>query len=225
MAGSYRIRPYRPADREAVRRICCETGAAGAPVDALFSDREVFADCLTRYYTDFEPETALVAEHDGEVVGYLTGCVRYHQYRVVQRLLMALTVAPKVLIRLVGGRYDARDRVFLRWCVRRGSRETPKTPARACHFHFNLLPEHRHRGAGLRLFLAFLRALERAGAQRVYGQIQVGRNRRGERTFLRFGFRCIDRRRLTKFGGEPRYLATYVRELVPGKGGLTLRPS
>lgn len=226
MAGSYRIRPYRPADRRAVRRICCETGAAGDPVDALFSDREVFADYLTRYYTDFEPETTFVAECDGEVVGYLTGCLRYRRYRWIQALLMALAVAPKVLVRLARGRYDARDRSFLRWCVRRGARETPRAPARACHFHFNLLPAHRRHGAGRRLFLAFLRALERAGAERVYGRIQVGPRRRRERTFRRFGFRCIDRRRLTKFGGdEPRYVATFVRELGSGGGGLTLKPS
>ena len=45
------IRPYREADRLAVRRICADTGFLGQPIDSIFEDRELFADYLTDYYS------------------------------------------------------------------------------------------------------------------------------------------------------------------------------
>jgi hypothetical protein len=49
------IRLYRPSDRDAVRRLCCETGYLGKAIDPVFEDRELFADYLTSFYTDWEP--------------------------------------------------------------------------------------------------------------------------------------------------------------------------
>ena len=54
------IRPYRADDREGVRRVCADTGFLGTPIDPVFEDRELFADYLTSYYTDREPESTLV---------------------------------------------------------------------------------------------------------------------------------------------------------------------
>src|SRR5471032_2926514 len=67
------IRPYRPEDRAAVRAICADTGFLGKPIDPVFEDRELFADYLTRYYTDVEPESTFVCEIDGVVKGYVMG--------------------------------------------------------------------------------------------------------------------------------------------------------
>src|ERR1700720_3673516 len=67
------IRGYRRSDREAVRKLCCDTGFLGDPIDPVFQDRELFADFLTSYYTDHEPESSFVLEIDGEIRGYLLG--------------------------------------------------------------------------------------------------------------------------------------------------------
>ena len=67
------VRPYAPRDRAVVRRLCCETGFLGKPIDPIFEDRELFADYLTAYYTDIEPESSFVLEQDGVVKGYLLG--------------------------------------------------------------------------------------------------------------------------------------------------------
>src|SRR5881392_1334429 len=72
-ASQYSIRSYRPSDRGAVRKLCCETGFLGDPIDPVFRDRELFADFLTSYYTDHEPESSFVLEIDGEIRGYLLG--------------------------------------------------------------------------------------------------------------------------------------------------------
>src|SRR5271170_3401678 len=67
------IRPYRPDDRPTLRAICADTGFLGQPIDPVFEDRELFADYLTSYYTDAEPESTYVCELDGQVKGYLMG--------------------------------------------------------------------------------------------------------------------------------------------------------
>src|SRR5436305_11693448 len=72
-ASQYSIRSYRATDRVAVRKLCCATGFLGDPIDPVFHDRELFADFLTTYYTDHEPESSYVLEVDGEIRGYLLG--------------------------------------------------------------------------------------------------------------------------------------------------------
>ena len=67
------VRPYRPEDRPLLRAICADTGFLGRPIDPVFEDRELFADYLTGYYTDVEPESTFVCELNGEVKGYLMG--------------------------------------------------------------------------------------------------------------------------------------------------------
>jgi len=63
---SFMIRSYRTSDRTAVRRLCCQTGFLGDPIDPVYEDRQLFADFLTTYYTDHEPESCfLLASHCG----------------------------------------------------------------------------------------------------------------------------------------------------------------
>src|ERR1043166_6603380 len=72
-ASQYSIRGYRASDRAAVRSLCCATGFFGTPIDPVFEDRELFADFLTTYYIDHEPESSFVLQVDGEIRGYLLG--------------------------------------------------------------------------------------------------------------------------------------------------------
>jgi ribosomal protein S18 acetylase RimI-like enzyme len=69
------IRPYAPSDRAGVRHVCYATGYLGDRVDWLYRDVESFADTFSVYYTDGEPESAMVAVRGDRVVGYLLGCV------------------------------------------------------------------------------------------------------------------------------------------------------
>ena len=66
---AFTIRSYRTTDRGAVRRLCCQTGFLGEPIDPVYEDHELFADFLTSYYTDKEPESSFVLETDGEIRG------------------------------------------------------------------------------------------------------------------------------------------------------------
>ena len=50
---------------------CCATGFLGNPMDHVYEDRELFADFLTTYYIDHEPESCFLFEVNGEICRYL----------------------------------------------------------------------------------------------------------------------------------------------------------
>ncbi len=75
MAGeeSIKIRKFEKRDREAVRGIFYDTALIGEPAKAFFEGREVISDALTRYFTDYEPQSCFVAEAQAEIIGCLIG--------------------------------------------------------------------------------------------------------------------------------------------------------
>jgi ribosomal protein S18 acetylase RimI-like enzyme len=85
--GEFVIRPYRAGDRLAVREVCFQTGFMGEPAEWMWRDQESFSDIFTSYWTDREPEHALVADLDGEVVGYLLGCMDSRRVENAGKLL------------------------------------------------------------------------------------------------------------------------------------------
>jgi alpha-1,6-mannosyltransferase len=192
------IRKYQARDRAAIRQICCETGFLGQPIDPVFEDREVFADFLTSYYTDEEPESLFVIEIDGSVSGYLSGCRRpwRRQWQLATLMPAAfLRVARRYLLR----HYKPATRRYLEWLVSRGHWETPPRPPGTPHFHVNLLPHARGLAGTKALVDAFLAYLQAQGDRAVYGQMVVYEERRTDSLFSRFGFNVLTRREITKF--------------------------
>ncbi|HEY0368106.1 MAG TPA: hypothetical protein VGC85_00785 [Chthoniobacterales bacterium] len=211
--NGYTIRKYRASDREAVRRLCCQTGFLGKPIDPVYEDGELFADFLTTYYTDHEPESSFVIEADGELRGYLLGCRRplrnqlYSFYQNVCLFLRALLRYP---------RYNQRSRRFILWILVNGWREVPAAPRRTPHFHINLLPDARKMSTTRALLSAYFSYLHRSGEKRVYGQIVTFESRRGEQMFERYGFKVMNRAEITKYKAytpESVYLSTVVKNL------------
>ena len=175
---AYTIRGYQASDRDAVRELCCRTGFLGNPVDPVYEDRELFADFLTTYYTDHEPESSFVLEVDGELKGYLLGSRKpllNQLYSFQQNIVLFL----RALLRYP--RYKRCSRRFIRWMIMNGWREVPASPARMPHFHINLLPEARKMSTTRALMSAYLSYLYRCGEKQVYGQIVTFESRRGER--------------------------------------------
>jgi len=213
------LRPYRPGDLEAVRRICADTGFLGNPIDPVFEDRELFADYLTGYYTRFEPEALLVCEVDGEVRGYLMGC-RRALLRQAYQFLANFVVAGKALYRCLRRPYNSASRRFLRWVLMNSWREVPVTPRNMPHFHMNILPDARsvrNTRALIRTFLDFLRSHD---CRSVYGQVVTYSGRRTVSLFRRYGFHVIDRVEVTKYrsihGGRV-LLCTVIKDLTQNR--------
>jgi L-amino acid N-acyltransferase YncA len=207
------IRSYRRSDREAVRKLCCDTGFLGEPIDPVYEDRQLFADFLTTYYTEWEPESSFVIESDGVIRGYLLGCrkpLRNQLYSFWQNVSLFL----KALSRYF--RYHERSRRFIRWALVHGWREVPAAPRRVPHFHVNLLPDARKMSTTRALMSAYLSYLYRCGEKRVYGQIVTFESRRGEKMFERYGFKVLNRAEITKYKAfypESVYLSTVIKTL------------
>jgi hypothetical protein len=209
----FSIRSYRPSDRAAVRRLCCQTGFLGEPIDPVYEDNELFADFLTTYYTDHEPESSFVLELDGEIRGYLLGSRRplFNQLYSFQQNVVLFC---RALLRCP--RYNQYSRRFIRWMVSHGWREVPAAPRRTPHFHINLLPEARKVSTTRALISAYLSYLYRCGEKRVYGQVVTFESRRGEKMFERYGFKVLNRAKITKYKAfypESVYLSTVIKNL------------
>jgi ribosomal protein S18 acetylase RimI-like enzyme len=185
------IRKYRPEDREAVREISWNTADQGRTVDLYFHDHEAVADVLTRYYTDCEPQALWVAECDGRVVGYLTGCLNTHHCdRAIERKVIPRAVLGAVrrgaLCRAETWRLLA---AFVGTAVLGGRprADLKKYPA---HLHINLRQGFRGRGLGRQLIERFRRQVLEQGLRGIH-LVAWGENEEGRRFFEAMGFRLL----------------------------------
>lgn len=187
------IRDYCALDRDAVRRVCFETGMMGSPVAAYYRDFESFADMFTAYYTDVEPEHAIVAELDGKVVGYLLSCLDARRVWSPARMALKHVVTRGVCFRPgTAGFYwrGIRDMV--------GDLNKPKRPrfdlARfPSHTHNNLLPEGRGAGVGKEFFFRMFDKLKLAGSPGLHGEGMADNTQMVEFAEKVLGYTMIDK--------------------------------
>lgn len=133
------VRLYRPSDRAAIRQICCDTADKGESVERFFRDREVFADLLTRYYTDCAPEGTWVVEYQGRVAGYLTGCFDTQGY---WRVMVCKVIPAAAMRALLRGVFFYRQTWRILWSGVRtfmigGFRERASLRSYPAHLHLN----------------------------------------------------------------------------------------
>ena len=209
----FEIRKFQPADRARVRELCCETGFLGKPIDPVFEDRELFADYLSAYYTDWEPESAFVLLVNGEIRGYLLG-----SRRPARQQLYNLSNNAALFLRGMARypRYNAASKKFVHWVLRQAWREVPAAPRRTAHFHINLLADARSVANARTLTDSYLKYLHENGEKRVFGQMVVFEDRRGTKMFERYGFKVLNKMEITKYRDlhpEPVYLCTVIKDL------------
>jgi hypothetical protein len=212
-AKDVRVRKYLPEDRDAVRALCCDTGFLGKPIDPVFEDRELFADFLTSYYLQHEPDSAFVVIVNDEIRGYLLGSRRPFKHQIYS-FLLNIVLAAKILARY--SRYNSRSREFVHWLVSKAWREVPAAPRRIGHFHVNLLPDAKGILYTRCLIETYLRFLYENGVRRTYGQMVTFDGRRGFKLFERYGFKVLNQSEITKyrrFTSQPVYLCTVLKEL------------
>ncbi|HEQ60666.1 MAG TPA: GNAT family N-acetyltransferase [Firmicutes bacterium] len=194
------VRPYRAEDRPEVRRICADTGWLGEPIDGVFQDRELFADFLTTYYLDYEPDSCWVAERDGRIVAYAMGSVRPERHRKLTKRI-AWRCGLKGAWRLLTGRYNRATRKFIGWILFRAGKEEPEALPDAAHMHWNMLPEARGTEVGKCFLESFVRHARASGMKKMYGHMTIPPGKRSTRIFERMGWQEIDRKEQTKFRG------------------------
>lgn len=188
------VRLFTPKDRQAVRRIACDTADNGNPCESFFHDRELLADLLTAYYTDGDPRTSWVADNGGTVVGYLIGCLDSRRHVRT----MARRIVPWALLRGVGrGVLFHADtwrlvRTGLAAWAKGGLSRDGYFGDYPAHVHINVRREFRGQGLGGELLRSFLRQAEAAGVPGVHLATRAD-NASGMKFFEREGFVLAER--------------------------------
>ena len=186
-----------------VRAIACETAARGEPVECFFHDREVFADLLTRYYTEWEPQSLWVAERDGQVVGYLTGCLDTRRYHRVMRWRIIPAAALRGLLMGLLCRSETWRLVRAAIATWRLGGAGSSKPLREhpAHLHVNVRRDVRGQQVGQRLVTRFIQQVCTAGLRGIYAAVRSD-NPSACRFFERQGFAPLSRSPVAFPSGE-----------------------
>lgn len=186
--GDVVLRPYAAADRAVIRRICFDTGYMGEP-EWQWRDPESYADLFTSYYTDAEPQSALVAERNGVVEGYLLGCVdstkAWSEASIFLRLMRKRWIAlrPSTAGFVWRSFADVVNDGFHRR-LPPASVHDERWPA---HLHIDLLGSIRGRGVGAALLRMWLARLDELGVPGCHVQT-LAENERAIGAFESVGF-------------------------------------
>ena len=188
------IRPFQLADRQSIFRIGADTAFFGAPIEAYMEDRNAFLDAFYAYYTDLEPEHTWVACADGDVVGFLVGCVdtRVHNQRLLR------VIIPRLTGNLLRGKYHFGKRSLhyfggmLGGLLRREFTQVDLDTYPA-HLHINVVSAWRGYKLGQRLMEVYLRQLRKLGITGVYLDT-TSLNKVACRLYVKMGFGLLDAR-------------------------------
>jgi len=168
----------------------------GDPVEWLWRDFESFADLFTSYYTDAEPESALVAELDGVVCGYLLGCIDSRKAWEPASIFRHHLVRRGIAFR--PGTAGVVWRSFLDIAVDGVRKRLPpgafhddRWPA---HLHIDMLPSIRGLGIGSALMREWLGRLESSGVPGCHLET-LGENHKAIAFFEAMGFQRRGERR------------------------------
>jgi GNAT superfamily N-acetyltransferase len=164
------IRHYQQEDRPYVRDLAWDTALIGEPAAAFFNDKEILADFLTLYFTDYEPESCFVAESESRLVGYLLGAKdtaaldRVAKWEIAPRLLVkSLAKGTFLKKKNVTFAFRLLASFFKGEFVMPGFyKEYPAT------LHINLEKKFRNLGIGSKLMGLYLEYLTRQGIPGVY---------------------------------------------------------
>ena len=208
------IRLFQPTDRTAVLGLAADTAFFGAPVEAFLEDRRAMQDAFAAYYTDCEPEHLWVAEVDGAVRGYVTGCTGGRQASWNQA-----RVGARAMVRFLGGRYRLGPRTWryigrLIGSTLHGEVPPPDLPAYPAHLHINLAESFRGRGLGGRLLQACLDQMTVLGLPGIHLNTTT-LNGAALKLYEKMGFQVLARRRTRLW--EPWLPQTVVENLVYAK--------
>ncbi len=186
----FNIRSYSHHDRSSVRNISCDVANRGDVIDKFFPDREVTADLLTIYYTDYEPSSSFVAISEGRVVGYLNGCLDNRCYGLV----MVFLILPKVLLKALfrGVFWDKNVLITIKMALKNWKRmfdwRKKSFNSHDGHCHIGILSTYRQHGIGHQLVEAFEQQARQQGIESIGASVHSA-NEPARRFFDSLGFK------------------------------------
>ena len=164
------IRKFKAQDKNQVRKICMDTAAESFRKRA--AKRELVARMFIDYNVDFEPENCLVAESNGEILGYCAYCTD------TEKLLEKTDAIAKSIKNPV---YS----LFFRACSSTSARLGKKYGGGG--FHLNVKSEAQDRRIGSKLLAAMGLHLKSLGFKYMY-LVTQNRKTRGYSFYSRYGF-------------------------------------
>jgi len=161
----------------------------GGPIENFFPDRDVAADLLTKYYTDYEPQSTFVALCDERMVGYINGCMDNRRYGLVMGWLLMPPLLIKAfkrgvffrpeILQLLRGALKNWRRIFV-W--RKKSFHSHQG-----HLHIGILGDFRGQQVGRNLLNALMAHASAGGVSEIVASVHDANNAAG-RFFETQGF-------------------------------------
>ena len=190
------VRPFAPGDREAIRKICRETGLKGDPTRLFFEDEEILPLLYVDYYLDYEPDACFVAEAGNRVVGYQIGSLDARRRRRIMLTRVYPRLVLRILTKILTLQYREKETFrTLWWILTRSWREAlPRPPDQyPAHAHFNMAKDYRGRRVGRRLNVAFRRYVLSKGIRGLHAIVREAEGKEILSEFLcrERGFRVI----------------------------------
>lgn len=187
------IRPFHPADLDALYDIALRTGDSGQDASALHDDPKLIGHLYAAPYALLEPARAFVAEDEAGVAGYIVGAAdtRAFDARLETEWWPALRAQydDPAAKPHESWSADERRQYLIHHPYKTPERIVAVYPA---HLHINLLPRLQGRDIGRRLLDRFLDAVGEAGARGVH--LGCGAtNTRALHFYARYGFSEIER--------------------------------
>lgn len=167
MNRSAHVRPYRPADREALADICVRTADNGGDSTHLYPDPGLMSALFAEPYAHLEPELVFVLDDgSGRAVGYVLGTADTERFAAGFRQVWLPRVAARFPAPGGDPRTPAESMAAL---LHRPERMIlPELAEHPAHLHIDLLPRWQHKGHGRELTVTFLHALHRRGVPAVH---------------------------------------------------------
>ena len=212
------IRNFNSNDTCRVREVACNTAFQGALPKRTQVDKNLLADLLTLYYTQFEPESIIVADLNGTVVGYIMGSIKPRRFRGKTIQLFLSTI----LAKLICGRYKKIFQTFpllllVIFGLMKGERDPKTEDEYPAHLHINIEREYQKSGLGSQLMSAWHQYLNKKHIRGIYLST-ISTNKKAIAFFEKWGFRLFYRYKSTFWSfvsGKHVYVEIYCKKIIP----------
>ena len=168
-----KIRKFIEADRDAVRKICKDTGKKSFQKSQ--KKREAICHMFLDYYLDNEPDNVMVADYDGTVVGYIVCSTDKHKYQDKMKNVYKKKIAK--LCWYLG--------IFTSFCISTSKKLDDLLGGGG--FHTNIRPDFQGQKIGPKLLDALAIHLKNKGHKYMY-LITGSRKTRGYGYYMHYGF-------------------------------------
>ncbi|MFC1643600.1 GNAT family N-acetyltransferase [Chlamydiota bacterium] len=190
------IRKYHSSDRESIREISYNTAYLGNSASLFFNDREIFADILTLYFTDYEPESCFIAEDKGKVIGYLTGTKNTKNMKkcFIRKILFPLLFKAIKRNSLLKKQNKKLINNLIKSTIKKEFHFPDFSEQYPATFHTNIIKEYRGQNIGTKLMERFFSYLE---SEKITGIHCATISERASKFYLKHGFNLLFKTKLS----------------------------